>query len=108
MPEIYQIADVQVVPSRWGEAFGNVVIEGMASGINQIVTNDGGIPEIVKGKNVKIIKTNDLSENLYKSIKETIRDKKKILERNKLVDIEKYSKLEYCKNIFKILTYKRR
>lgn len=103
LPKIYNISDIQIVPSRWGEAFGNVVIEGMASGIHQIVTNDGGIPEIVNGRNVKIIEKDNLTENLYKSIKDTLEDKEKFFKRNEFTDIEKYSKKEYCKNIFELI-----
>ena len=39
--------DLVVVPSRWGEPFGSVVIESYAQGTPVLVTNDGGLPEIV-------------------------------------------------------------
>ena len=65
LPKVYQMSDIQVIPSKLGEALGNVVIEGMASGIKQIVTNDGGIPEIAKYSNSYIIEKDNLEEELY-------------------------------------------
>lgn len=100
LPEIYKISNVQIVPSKWNEAFGNVVVEGMASGISQIVTNDGGIPEIVNLENAILIDKKNLIENLYESIICILKDKDKIMKKNKALNIEKFSKLEYCKNVF--------
>lgn len=40
-------ADIAVVPSRWGEAFGFTVIEAMATGLPVIASSVGGIPEII-------------------------------------------------------------
>ena len=67
--EVYSIADVQVVPSIWEEAFGLIIIEGMLYSIPLITTNSGGIPEIVKDDTAIILdKQNNLVENLYKSL----------------------------------------
>ncbi|RCX19761.1 spore coat protein SA [Fontibacillus phaseoli] len=43
----YNLADVAVVPSAEGEAFGLVNVEAMASAVPVIATAAGGIPEIV-------------------------------------------------------------
>jgi glycosyltransferase involved in cell wall biosynthesis len=40
-------ADLLVVPLRCGEAFGRVVLEGMAAGLPVVASRDGGIPEIL-------------------------------------------------------------
>lgn len=47
MPEIYQMADVFTLPSRSSEAFGNVLVEAMATGLPVVATNDPIRQEIV-------------------------------------------------------------
>jgi glycosyltransferase involved in cell wall biosynthesis len=42
---LYHAADVAVLPSRSGEAFGRAVLEPMSSGIPVLGSADGGIPE---------------------------------------------------------------
>ncbi|MBP2002122.1 spore coat protein SA [Paenibacillus shirakamiensis] len=46
--DMYNLADVVVVPSMDDEAFGLVNLEAMASGIPVVASRVGGIPEIVK------------------------------------------------------------
>jgi len=46
--DILRCVDVTVVPSLWNEPFGRVVIESYARGIPVIVSNRGGLPEIVQ------------------------------------------------------------
>ena len=102
LPIFHQISNIQVIPSKWEEPLGNVVIEGMASGIKQIVTNSGGIPEIVQGTSASIIETKDLEENLYKSICENINKEKYQRKRNEK-EIKVFSESVYSNNIFKEL-----
>jgi glycosyltransferase involved in cell wall biosynthesis len=47
MPEIYQAADVFTLPSASSEAFGNVFVEAMASGLPVVATNDPIRNEII-------------------------------------------------------------
>ena len=47
IPKVLAAADVVVVPSRWEEPFGMVVVEAMASGKPVIGTQSGGIPELI-------------------------------------------------------------
>ena len=75
LPVLHAISNVQVIPSRWGEALGNVVIEGMASRIKQIATDDGGIKELIENTNATIISVDNLIDNLYKSMTEIIEKK---------------------------------
>lgn len=48
LPYFYAAADVSVVPSVWGEPFGKVVVEAMASGVPLIGSRRGAIPELVE------------------------------------------------------------
>ncbi|MEH3053607.1 MAG: glycosyltransferase family 4 protein [Patulibacter minatonensis] len=47
VPSVLAALDVLLVPS-WEEAFGRVVVEGMAMGLPVIATSNGGPPEIIK------------------------------------------------------------
>jgi glycosyltransferase involved in cell wall biosynthesis len=47
MREAYRRAKVVVVPSRYEEPFGRVAAEPMVSGIPVVVSNRGGLPEVV-------------------------------------------------------------
>ena len=105
LPIFHQISNIQIIPSKWEEPLGNVVIEGMASGIKQIVTNSGGIPEIVQGTAASIIEINDLEENLYKSICENIEKEKYQRVRNEK-KVKAFSESVYSNNIFKELEKK--
>ena len=44
---LFRGADVVVVPSLWEEAFGLVAVEGMAAGAAVVVSDAGGLPEVV-------------------------------------------------------------
>lgn len=48
--EWMQAAEVMLVPSRWEELFGKVIVEAMACGLPVLATDRGGIPEILKGR----------------------------------------------------------
>ena len=51
-------ANVVVVPSQYEEAFGQVVVEGMASGRPVVVTRSGAMPELVGRAGVVVPKRN--------------------------------------------------
>lgn len=48
LPEIYAACNIFCCPSRKGEAFGNVVTEAMSSGKPVVVTDSGGLSELVE------------------------------------------------------------
>jgi glycosyltransferase involved in cell wall biosynthesis len=47
--EIYRQTKVFLMPSLWGESFGQVVVEAMLRGIPVIASNVGGLPEAKQG-----------------------------------------------------------
>lgn len=60
--ECLQEIDVVVVPSLWEEPFGRVILDAYKNGIPVIVTNRGGMPEIVTdAKTGLIIEPNDVN-----------------------------------------------
>lgn len=64
----YKIANVQVIPSMWNEAFGLTVTEGMFAGVPLIVSDSGGIPEIVGDECALIVKRENIIEELADAI----------------------------------------
>jgi glycosyltransferase involved in cell wall biosynthesis len=48
MPKLYAASSICIYPSTSGEPFGLTMLEAMASGKPMIVTNSGGMPEIIK------------------------------------------------------------
>ena len=98
MSNIYNMADVQVVPSMFDDPCPLTVIEGMVMGLPQIVTQSGGIPEEVGEKNaIKIDRKNivqDFSEAMVylakeKEIRKEMSESSK--ERAKLFDMQIYN-----------------
>lgn len=57
--KLYQIADIQIVPSQIEDSCPLVVLEGLAAGNAMIVSDSGGIPELVNEKCAIIIKRNN-------------------------------------------------
>jgi len=63
---------LMVVPSIWEEPFGVVILEGLACGLNPVVTDSGGLPEAV-GQCGPIIPKNKASE-LAVALDELLKD----------------------------------
>ena len=83
-------SDIFVYPSIWEEAFGISVVEAMARGCVPIVSNKGGLPEVVDyNKNYLF---NDEIE-LEKELKYTINNSKKI-DIMRIIDNAKKFKIE--------------
>lgn len=59
---VYAHARVVMVPSRWHEAFGRVVIEAQALGVPVVASNRGGIPEALRDHSRLVHDLNDVDE----------------------------------------------
>ncbi len=111
---------ISVVPSKWEEPFGRTALEASSRGCVTIISSRGGLPETTK----EAIKLKNLDENnLYKSIKFFIKNKKQrhliqkrslqnvdhvISENTKLIDKIRqetlpYSNFNFIKKKLKIL-----
>lgn len=65
-----------LVPSRWEEPYGNVVLEGMACGCIPIASNGGGLPEAVGAAGI-LFERNNL-DSMVQAIKTILMDESKI------------------------------
>lgn len=86
--DIYNIADVSIVPSRV-EAFGLVAVEALACGTPVIASNQGGLPEIINDE-VGMIFTVDNEKELAADILKVFITKYDAKKLNKYV-FDKYS-----------------
>ena len=76
MPKLYGASSVCIYPSTAGEPFGLTMLEAMASGKPMIVTNSGGMPEIIKdGINGYVVPVKDF-EALASRIIQLLNDDK--------------------------------
>ena len=98
MSNIYNMTDVQVVPSMFDDPCPLTVIEGMVMGLPQIVTLSGGIPEEVGEKNAIKVSRENIVEDFSKAMsylaeKKDVRDEmsKFSIERSKLFDMQIYN-----------------
>jgi glycosyltransferase involved in cell wall biosynthesis len=62
MRAIYRQARLLLVPSRWEEAFGRVVVEAQVSGIPAVASRRGGLPEAVGEAGVLVDPNADIAD----------------------------------------------
>ena len=94
------IADCQIIPSMWEEAFGLVVLEAMRSNIKIIASDSGGIREVGREK-VTYVDRGKIVEDLMKAIKKT--DKKKLSARYYSEILDYYTEDNYTNNIYEAI-----
>lgn len=105
MPELYRLADVVVYPSSQEEPFGLAMLEAMASGKPIIVTQSGGMPEIIQNEiNGYVIPTRNHEALASKIIRLfTDGELRERLGKNGREQVERmYTKEIYAQNIYKI------
>ena len=74
--DIYQAADAAVVPSTWEEPFGLTCVEALCSGLPTVVTDSGGMLEIIDEDSAVVAKKGDeLAKNLEISMEKIIINK---------------------------------
>jgi spore coat protein SA len=73
----YHGADVLVLPSVCGEAFGIPIAEAMAAGIPVVASRVGGIPELVADGETGLLVEPDDSQSLADALLEVVRDRKR-------------------------------
>ena len=79
IPIFYHISDIQVVPSQCEDSCPLTVIEGIDSGLAQIVSDSGGIPELVSKQNAIIIERNEkFIDNLTYAINSLVNNHEKL------------------------------
>ena len=72
----YNLADIAVFPSTGEEGLGNVVVEAMACKLPTIISNSGGMPELVNNNTSLIVKLGDsFVDDLSKAIDRLLLDK---------------------------------
>lgn len=98
MSNIYNMADIQVVPSMFDDPCPLTVIEGMVMGLPQIVTISGGIPEEVGEKNAIQIDRKNIVRGfseamIYLAEKKEVRDEMAAFskERSEMFDMQIYN-----------------
>lgn len=72
MREAYRDSKLVVVPSRWEEPFGRVPAEAMVSGIPCVVSNRGGLPDVV-GETGEIIENIDSTQEWILGIQNALK-----------------------------------
>ena len=73
VPDYLHLSDIAVIPSRWEEPFGLVVLEAMAASIPIIATYSGAIPEIINENCAFMVDKNEnFVQNLYDAMKRSL------------------------------------
>ena len=98
MYKYYSISDVAVFPTISEEGFGLVAVEAMSKKLPLIVTNSGGMKEIVTDKcGLKVDIDEDLVKNLSKKMSILAKDKelRKRMGEEGYIESQKYSDRNY-------------
>ena len=100
---IYNMVNLQVIPTLCEEAFGLVLLEGMSANLPLIVTKSGGMSEIANDSVEVIDRNNILSELPDKLIKVYNKGKTINLNNNYKKILDRFTIQNYCKNFDKYI-----
>ena len=105
MPKFYNVADISVYPSTGHEPFGITMLESLASGVPMVVTESGGMVEVIEnGINGFIVKTRDykaLAERCTEILKDE-RLRRELGKNGKILVKEKYRRDIMVDNTLKV------
>jgi len=102
--ELYQNSNVFVLPSLYGESFGIVLLEAMASKTPVVASDDGGIKELIKdGRTGFIVKKED-ADGFSERIVELLSDRKlsENISTTAFQEVKKYDWKNVVKKIEKV------
>lgn len=106
LPEIYSSSDIGVLPTLWEEPLSLSVIEYMAAKLPVVISNSGGMVELVnEGCGIVIDKNDDFIETLSEELKNLIIniDKRQSMSVKALERAQDFSKEKYCKKFDNLL-----
>ena len=103
--KLHSITNIQVIPSMWNEAFGLIAVEGICAKHPLVVTNSGGLVEIVNNDSAIIVNreniVSELSDAILKISSNKALSKNLVNEANKV--IEKFDYKEYNKKFDELI-----
>jgi spore coat protein SA len=106
MPSIYGMADLVVIPSIWEDPSPLTVYESLSVGVPLIVSDSGGIPEIVRGSMAVVIKRDgDYVKNLKDAILRVMFDvdlRQRMSEENRKCGKD-FSVERYCNGMHRLI-----
>lgn len=105
LPEVYSLSNLIVIPSVWDDPSPLTVYESLATGKQVIVTNSGGIPEIVNKSNAKVVnRENNLIDNLASFMQQAIDSNKDNIDEQNILIASQYTNENYYNNFINLLT----
>lgn len=99
MREAYAESKLVVVPSRWEEPFGRVPAEAMVSGIPCVVSNRGGLPEVV-GETGEVVEQLDSIDRWIDAIGEALANHEPDAQKRR---VERFSSKSQVNKLLKII-----
>lgn len=100
-------AKISLVPSRWHETFGLTAAESMAAGVPVIVTNMGGLPEVVEhGKSGHVVEMGDVKglTNLCEQLWNSTPHREQAAKSGMARASRMFSQKQFSQNLAKALT----
>lgn len=104
LPKIYKIADLQIIPSQIEDQCPLTAFEGICSSIPQIVSDSGGIPEIVNNAGAIIVQRGkNFVNELYKQMLMLIENNEEMkkMSRKQEMKAKEYTNRAFCRKMIK-------